>query len=69
VPSSSALYRDQRFRQQYFVSGVVALEDGKFGWCIWERKDAPGANPSQRPMIQRSPKEQRQRRPKPSPKR
>jgi len=69
VPTSSALYRDRRFRQQYFVSGIVALKDGKFGWCIWERKDAPGADPSQRPMMNRSPKERRQLRLKPPAKR
>ncbi|MEM1029329.1 MAG: hypothetical protein AAGN82_03215 [Myxococcota bacterium] len=50
VPTSSALYRDRRFRPQYYPAGLVPLKDGKFAWCIFERRDAPGATPASPPL-------------------
>jgi len=54
VPTSSALYRDRRFRQQYYVAGVVGLKDGKYAWCVWERRDAHGATPDESPVHRRN---------------
>ncbi|MEM8537468.1 MAG: aminotransferase class I/II-fold pyridoxal phosphate-dependent enzyme, partial [Pseudomonadota bacterium] len=34
------------FRPQYYPAGLVPLKDGKFAWCIFERRDAPGATPA-----------------------
>jgi arabinofuranosyltransferase len=38
VPTSSALFRDQRFQREYYVAGTVRLGP-QHNWCIWERKD------------------------------
>jgi arabinofuranosyltransferase len=43
VPTSVALYGDPRFAKEYYVAGSVRLES--HAWCIWERRDAPGAEP------------------------
>ncbi|MEM9695347.1 MAG: hypothetical protein AAGA56_22580 [Myxococcota bacterium] len=57
VPTSTVLFRDRRFERRYHLAGRRTV--GGSSWCVFERRDAPGARPLERrsasPTSPRSP--------------